>query len=467
MSRVRMLCSARRILLLVMGLGVVLALTGCGGSSSPSTLSTGGTGGGGTGGGTGGGGGGTGGSPGNGFFGVSVQFRTFGWPTVTIGTLGKPVGNSWATIEQTPGHYNFDGVTTAVQNAQSHGVTNIMYSIYGVPSFYASDPSTCKQLGCAGPPTSMAAFTAFVTALVTTFKGQIKYYELWNEGNRPQNWQTGDFAAFASFGQAAAAAIKSIDPNAKVLSPSPDAGSSFASFVQDFLQAATGVPSFIDGVAFHGYRCQDGVPVAAVTCLQGTSCDSNSLDCAGTPLENMIANIRNAAAAGGASSLSVYDTEGGWGQNSELPDVTDQAAYVSRWYIIQASEGIKIATWYGWGVGQPSDPAAWGSYAGVSQVTAAYQTTYNWLNGSTLTSACAFDSNKIWTCPMTFSNGKSGLVVWDGNSHSSDGITTSYTPASKYVQYEDLSGSPPVSISSGGTVTIGEGPILLETGNRP
>ena len=451
--------------LALFGLVVLFTDVSCGGGGSsvtttPLTPVTGGGGGGGTG----GGGGGTGGTPGNAFFGITVQLRTFGWPTVPFGTLGKPAGNSWATIEHTAGSYNWTAVDNYVQNAASHGAAQIMYTIYGVPSFYAPTSAPCGQLGCAGPPTDIAAFTAFVTALVTRYKGRITYYELWNEANRGQNW-IGSDAEFITIAQAAYQAIKNLDPNAKVLTPSPDAGSTFESFVQNYLQA--GGASYADGVAFHGYRCQDGVPNPAVTCLQGTSCDSNALDCAGSPLENQITNIRTAAAAGNASSKPIYDTEGGWGQNHELPDTADQAAYVSRWYIIQASEGVRIATWYGWGVGQPSDPAAWGSYAGVSQVLTAYQATYNWLNGSTLKSACAFDSSNIWTCPITFSNGKTGLVVWDGNSHSADGITTSYAPASQYIQYEDLSGSPPAAIASGGTVTIGEAPILLETGNRP
>jgi polysaccharide biosynthesis protein PslG len=395
---------------------------------------------------------------------MSVQLMTFGWPAVSLGTLGKPVGSSWATVEHSPGSYTWTGVDNAVQAALSHGLTSIIYTIYGVPTFYASDTSSCGQLGCPGPPNDLGAFTSFVTALATRYKGEITYYELWNEGNRPQNW-TGTAAQFVMLGQAAYNAIKAVDPNAKVLTPSPDAGSSFASFVQGYLQA--GGTTYADGVSFHGYRCQDGVPSAGVTCLQGTSCDNNALDCAGEPLEQQIANIRSAAAAGNASSKPIYDTEGGWGQNSELPNAADQAAYVSRWYIIQAGEGIPIATWYGWGVGQPSNPSAWGSYAGVSQVTTAYQTTYNWLNGATLTSACAFDSNNIWTCPIKFSNGNSGLLVWDGNSHFIDGITTTYTPASQYLQYESFSSTSPVSIPAGGTVTIGEAPILLETGNRP
>ena len=437
---------------------VVVTTTNCGGGGSPSSLST------------------TVPSvpsvpstpsvstPNNGFFGMTVGLFEQGaafanrWPTVPVGTLGKVNGTQWSAIERTPGNYNWSNLDSAIQLAKSNGAVNVIYTFFGVPTFYTPDTAaaSCALGGCPGPPNNLQNFTNFVTALATRYKGEINYYELWNEGNRPTSW-SGTTADFVALAQTAFQTIKSIDSNAKVLSPSASVAPDFASFVQGFLQA--GGSAYADGVSFHGYHCQ-------TTCLSGTSCDQNALDCAGAPLETIIQNIRSSQQAAAVSNIPIYDTEGGWQQNKDLSNLNDQEAYISRWYVIQASEDVQIATWYFWG-GTPSDPNQWGSIYDATtgqptQAASAYQTTYSWINGATMKGACAADSSNVWTCPLTFSNGKSGLVVWNGNETSA-----TYTPASQYIQYETLTSTSPTSVKSGGTVTIGEAPVLLESGNRP
>jgi polysaccharide biosynthesis protein PslG len=384
------------------------------------------------------------------------------WPSVTIGTMAKVGGTEWSLIERTQGSYTWDSLDSAIQNAHSNGVNSIIYTISGVPPFYTPNPSACGLTGCPGPPTDMQAFDNFITALVTRYKGEITYYELWNEGNLAQSWG-GTTAQLVSLGQSAYQTIKQIDPSAKVLAPSPSIASDFSTFVQSYLQG--GGAGYADGIAWHAYRCQDGKPSASV-CAAGTSCDNNALDCAGAPLEAQVQAIRAAAQAAGASDKPIFDTEGGWGQNQYLPNVNDQIAYISRWYIILASEGVTCAAWYQWG-GDPSDATQWGTLFdsntdSATEAASAYQVTYNWLNGATMNSACSADASNVWTCPLTFSNQEAGLIVWNGNE-----VSSVYAPASKYIQYEDLSGGSPTAISAGGTVNISAAPILLETANRP
>jgi hypothetical protein len=463
MLRERILPPAIRILLILFGLSILLVMAGCGGGSSPapSVSSTGPTPP----------------TPSGGvsspYFGMTAAFYEVGapyadmWPTVSVGTLAKVNGTQWSAIEKSPGNYDWTNLDNVVHMAEANGAHEIIYTFYGVPSFYNANNAPCAQTGCAGPPSDLTssgspAFTNFVTALASRYKGQITEYELWNEGNRSGSWN-GTTAQFVSLGENAYKTIKGIDPNAKVLSPSPNIASSFSSFIQSYLQS--GGTSYSDGISWHGYHCADGVPPGAV-CMSGTSCDNNALDCAGAPLINQIQAVRQAAEAAGVGSLPLYDTEGGWQQNQDLPDLTDQVAYISRWYIIQASEGIVTACWFGWG-GSPTDPTAWGTifdaYTGqTTEAATAYQNAYNWLSGSTTNGACSPDSSNVWSCSLTFSNGNSGLVVWNGNE-----TDTTYVPATKYVQYEDVEGGGPVTFSPGSSVTIHERPLLFETGNRP
>ena len=54
----------------------------------------------------------------------------------------------------------------------------------------------------------------------------------------------------------------------------------------------------------------------------------------------------------------IFNTEGGWRRNSDLPDSMERAAFIARWYILQASMGVARAYWYGWGYG--AEPAHYG-----------------------------------------------------------------------------------------------------------
>lgn len=404
------------------------------------------------------------------FFGMTINIvgpAAFNsqWPTVSIGAMAKTPGTNWYYLEQVQGSYHWTGLDYAVQTALANGVKSIIYTFYGTPPFYASNPSGPCYIpditGCAEPPANTQDWINFVSAVVTRYKGEITHYEIWNEPNNPESW-AGTTAQMVSLAQAAYQTIKSIDPNAKVLSPGPAIGSDYASWIQGYLEA--GGAQYSDGVAWHGYLCQDD-PSLNKVCPSDASCDSRAIDCAGSPLVNQVHDLRQAEAAANASSLPLYDTEGGWQQNQYLSNLSDQIAYVARWYIIQASEGVAIASWYAWGVGDPSNPVGWGSMfdADTGQTTSAataYQAAESWLNGSTMNGPCSANSSNVWTCALTFTNGNSGLIVWNGNE-----TDVSYTPASKYVQYETLSGSSPETVSNG-SVTIGEAPILLETGNR-
>lgn len=395
-------------------------------------------------------------------FGTSFPYANL-WPTVPVGTMVLVDTTQWGSIERKQGVYTWTDLDNAIQEAESNGTTSIVYNVFGVPSFYTTNGSTCSD-GCPGPPTDMQAFTNFITALVNRYKGQITYYEFWNEVNFPTRW-TGTTAQFVSLVQAAYPIIKQIDPNAKVLAPSLGVASNFSSFLQNYL--SQGGASVTDGLSWHTFPCSaPSTPgsTSGLTCLQAASC-SNTLDCAGAPLVSLVQTVQAAEQAAGVANLPLYNTSGSWGKNQNLPDLSDQEAYMARWYIIQASEGVAFAAWYGWG-GDPSDPSAWGSIfdANTDQTTeaaAAYTTAYNWLQGSTMNGPCSVDSSNVWTCALTFSNKNTGLIVWNG-----DNTSSSYTPQSKYAQYETLTSTSASSVA-GGTVTIGESPILLESGSRP
>src|SRR5262249_37317695 len=116
-----------------------------------------------------------------------------GYPTVPQGGIGKSCHANWAEIESSKGNYNWTGLDGRVADALAHGV-DYFYSSDMIPGWAISDHSDCRasfcgsgNLLCAGSPDNIQDWRDFLTALVTRYKGKIKFYEAWNE---PYNYMS-------------------------------------------------------------------------------------------------------------------------------------------------------------------------------------------------------------------------------------------------------------------------------------
>jgi hypothetical protein len=68
--------------------------------------------------------------------------------------------------------------------------------------------------------------------------------------------------------------------------------------------------------------------------------------------------------------------------------------------------------------------------------------------------SCTTDGNGTYTCPITRPNNYSAWMVWNPSK------TVSYPVPSGATQYRDLNGN--TTGLSGGTVSVGSSPILIE-----
>jgi len=167
----------------------------------------------------------------------------------------------------------------------------------------------------------------------------------------------------------------------------------------------------------------------------------------------MVANAKCAMSNFGISAKPLWNTEFGWGLNSDLPNSSDQVAWLGRAFLYLSSKNVARSYWYAY------DNNAWGTlYNGsLTAVGGAYQQIYSWMAGSTITAPCAL-ANAIWTCGLTLGNGNQALAVWLNVFTSTS--TQSYTPPSQFTTYRDLAGN---TKTISGPVAIGEQPILLQS----
>jgi len=161
----------------------------------------------------------------------------------------------------------------------------------------------------------------------------------------------------------------------------------------------------------------------------------------------------------GLKDKPMFDTEGGWG-NGNITDPDQQAAWLARWYLLQAglsaADNLKVAAWYAWGRGTSQ---TWGTIesdsTALTPAGVAYNQVYNWLVNAGIPQPSAGAPSGVWTCTLEKPGGYKALVVWDVHGGGS------YAPPAGYRRYRDLAGNA-IVIEAGTKVTIGAKPILLE-----
>jgi hypothetical protein len=357
------------------------------------------------------------------FAGQLVSYAT-PWPSVPSGAIRLwDTGTRWSDIETASGVYNWATLDNSVQMAQSHG-DRIEFTFGNTPAWAASAVTL--------PPANIEDWDNFVQAVATRYKGKIEAYEAWNEVNST-GFYTGTMAQLVTMQQHAYTIIKASDPAAIVLSPSFAGGG--MGTLQSFL--AAGAANYIDGVAVHLYPWPVSNPTPEVN------------------IPGWIDTYRSDMTQYGIGSKPIWNTEYGWGLNSDLPNADDQAAFLARSYLLWWSKGIARTYWYAydnvdWGTLRVNNSGTPGT---LTEAGNAYNTVYGWMVGSTMSQPCAADSNGIWSCQLTKANGAVTLAVWNPAGASSYATGT-------YTQYQDLLGN--VSNITGGAVTIGTKPILLQ-----
>ena len=369
------------------------------------------------------------------------------WPSVKFGTIRLwDTSTEWADMNSSSGRYDWSHLDSWLSTAQQHGVTSILYTFGGTPSWISSHPtdSTCSYApGRCDPPRDLnadgsgtdAAWQAFVRALASHSAGRIKYWQMWNTPNDARQWR-GTPQQLVRMAKDARAIIRSVDSTALIIGP-PTGNYHVklsypcyaANIIAKFLAAGGG--QYVDVIAFHSYFTDYDRPDTAEDIVPMIQC--------------VVSTMKTY----GQSGKPIWTTEGGWGKSTDLSNADAQAAFVARTYLIQRSMGVQRFYWYAW------NNLNWGtlwSTSGMRKSGQAYQQVSNWLIGSTITRPCA-QSSGIWECGLTLASGKIAQPVWSASSKS-------YNVPSFFTKYSDLTGAT-YSVPGSHVITVGPKPYLL------
>jgi len=366
------------------------------------------------------------------FVGMHTLSPSRHWPTVPFGAI-RTSGTSWGALEPEKGNFDWHSLDTWVSQAQAHHVA-LDYVFLNTPQWASTRPNeACNNgpHGCAAPP-HPEDWEEFVTAVVTRYKGRINSYELWNEPNASGYW-TGTPQQMVDMASRAYRIIKSVDPNALVVSPSASSTgwpSPADVWLDQYLSAGGG--KYADVIAWHGYSGRNDRP--------------------SLPPEDLVKQInvvKAVMAKHHLSNLPLWSTEGGWGKNSQLPSDEQQADFIAKWYLIQFTNGVSRAYWYQW------DNANWGTLwtdSGLTPAGVAMQQVYDWMKDTTASTPCRQTGASLWSCDLKKGNVQY-RAVW-----SSSGTVT-YPEGQKFASFVQLGNK--VSAQAGKPVSVGSRPVFF------
>lgn len=367
------------------------------------------------------------------FMSMHTQSPSRHWPSVQVGAM-RPAGITWGAIEPSRGAFNWQGVDGWVANVQKHNA-QLDYLFLNTPQWASKRPNEkCNRgyNGCAAPPNDQD-WMEFITALVTRYKGRIATYEMWNEPGS-NGYFTGTPAEMAHLVSLAYPIIKSIDPQALVVSPSPSTTGwpiPYSVWMDQFLKAGGG--KYVDVIAWHSYASYTNKPAGPPEAVAG-----------------QIQTLRAIMEKHGVAKLPLWDTEGSWGTDTSLPNPQQQADWLTRWYLIQFSYGIARVYWYQWD--SPTVGTLWTESQGLNPAGHAFTTLYNLLDGATGSTPCAPAEGSVWTCDI-FKGGKTIRAVWSTSG------PAAFSNYSGFSEYSDLAGN--THALTGQPVTVDSTPIFF------
>ncbi len=371
------------------------------------------------------------------FMGMHTLSPTRHWPQVSFGSI-RPAGVSWGALEPAKGQYDWHSLDTWIAQSEAHHV-QLDYVFVNTPlwaSTRPAEPCIGRKLGCAAPP-NLEDWQEFVTTLVTRCKGKIQSYELWNEPNGSGFW-TGTPRQMVELAARAYPIIKAIDPSAIVTTPAVSSSGwplSDDAWLNEYLSAGGG--KYADVIAWHGYAGRNDRPALPV---EG--------------LAQQIKALRTVLARHNMSQLPIWDTEGGWGKDAQLPDESEQAAFLVKWFVINFADGVSRAYWYQWD--NPEWGTLWREGSGVTPAGQAAQQVYSWLSGATGASPCRrMQSSPLWSCELQKGSAVY-RVVW------SSAGEVPYEDVSDVVSYTQEGGVKRPSDHQ--PVLVGSRPFLFEIG---
>ncbi len=469
----------------------------------------------------------------NNFFGMHLHFAASAVPGTMegAGRIWDSNAAQWPNLNPTSGPFVWTNLDNVLASYKRAGINDILYTLGRVPKWASSSPNdtTCDYsslgtsfTGSCDLPTDLSpdgTGTDFTwrnwvqniaqhvndpTYLQT--HGRISYWETCNECYRSPTLNPGygtgggSVAYRGTYSQlvrmmqdarciivgnpndpitalnttcgAAGYPVIGIDPTAKMVMPSTSPIKNGKNFYYQITQNVLYCTCSNNSCSASTTGCTTGSAGSKAVDILSAHIYPNNY----TPeqIPNQVASVRGSFSASDLATKPLWSDEGGWGQNSNAPQINNgdpdlEAAWIARFYLMNWASGLVRSYWYEW------DNAAYGTLWNPTSIPGcttsftsgflcsggtAYQQVYNWMLGSTLTNCSVVGTG--WTCNLVQSNGSPAQIIWDISQTCSNGScgTIQYSVSPTFNTYQDLTG---VTHTINGTVPVGIKPVFVFT----
>ncbi len=326
-------------------------------------------------------------------FGMNVNGLVGNYPTMPVGAL-RLWSSQWHGVQPKPQEWDWETLDAEVERAA--GVPVVL--VLGTTARWASArPDEVNEAwpdrpGTTAPPQHIEDWEKYVEAIAQRYKGKVRAYELWNEPTSALFW-SGSPGELARLTRAAVRVLRSIDPDAIILSPSgtqtQDKYRDYIAWFEEFIQA--GGMEGVDAVAWHLYT--DGVPEEK--------------------LRGDLARVRGMMDRWGLGGRELWITEGGYLKAAGSPDPIDSrqaVAWLSRYLLVGMTQGMDGFYYYAWNEAADNAFAFRGEEPGGMPVARAWGQVANWVRGAEVVGV-ASTLDGVWAVRVR-RDGRDGYVVW-------------------------------------------------------
>jgi hypothetical protein len=346
---------------------------------------------------------------------------------------------AWPNLEPNRNDWRFDVLDRYVALAAANGV-ELLLPLELSPTWASARPreSSAYGPGNAAEPADINDWITYVRTVAQRYRGQIHYYEIWNEPNLRQ-FYSGSATNMVQLARAAYTNLKQIDPTILVVGPSTTGGDT--RWIDGYFKR--GGAAWLDIMGYHFYVWPD-------------------------PPETMlplVSAVRAVMARYGLSARPLWNTEAGWfiadqyttvvaPPGNRVLSATEASAFVARAYAVNWSSGIERFHFYAWDDNAMGLTEADG--VTLKPPAQAYAQVDQWMVGATL-GGCSNDAGGTWICSFTRPAGYAAWMVWN-----TVGATTLAIPGDWAVtRLRDLSGNT-TTLSGVAAIPIDISPVLLE-----
>jgi hypothetical protein len=364
------------------------------------------------------------------------------WPAGPVGSLRVwDAGVAWNQVETAPGTYDWKRLDAIVKTARDHHAAPVLV-LGQTPAFHSTRP---KKVGSYGPGASsmphLAAWTAYVQAVVQRYNAPDVTFQVWNEANVEGYW-SGTPRQMAALTAAARDVVDAASPVPTLVAPA---------------MAVRTLGQRVYLREFYGQRV-GGVPVADLVDVVSLQLYPEVGAGPERTGELLVAARAALALQGVAADKPIWNTEVNYGLQGGEPTKPApperQQANVALTYLLSAAGGIGRVYWYAWDLHTIADTDLLAAdNATVSPAGTAFDTVQRWLLGSKVERCdTAVDGTRV--CQLQRPEGPA-RVYW--NPRQKTEVRTAFDATTA-----EILGAAAREVPFGGTTfTVGATPVLV------